>query len=85
MKIPKADETRQIIHKGAERTVIVHEVTPEIGTMWRVWVNSADDVFVNGDEVFWVDESGKQLPTFVRDLQRTDDSTRFALVAGESW
>jgi hypothetical protein len=87
MKIPKPGTTETIIHKGVERTIVVHSVDPEVGTMWRVWVDSTEDVFANGDEVLWVDASdkGKKLPTFVRDLFRGEDLIRFALVAGADW
>lgn len=85
MKIPKPDTTETIVHKGVERTVLVHGVELELGTMWRVWVDSTDDVFHDGDQVHWVDESGKRFPTFVRDLQRRHVLIRFALVAGADW
>lgn len=62
MNIPKPETVERILHRGVERIVVIREVRPELGNMWRVSVQANDNVFANGDEVFWLDAPARDFP-----------------------
>jgi len=85
MQIPQADSVVEIEHKENVQHLIIKRVMRERGTMWRLIVSPLNDVFSNEDTLFWRNEKGEKVPTFVRDLSGEGGDVRFAIVAGEDW